>query len=77
MEESGQLHVPDALPQGNSPWYPLDRRLGGPQNHSERGGEESFSSIWLHNLYASLNVNTVIKSIRVILAAIVARNGGW
>jgi hypothetical protein len=25
-------------PQRNSPWYPLDRRLGGPQSRSERGG---------------------------------------
>jgi len=24
-------------PQGKSPWYPLDRRLGGPQNHSGCG----------------------------------------
>jgi hypothetical protein len=26
--------------QGKSPWYPLDRRLGGLQNQSGRGGEE-------------------------------------
>jgi hypothetical protein len=26
--------------QGKSPWYPLDRRLGGPQSRSGRGGEE-------------------------------------
>jgi hypothetical protein len=25
-------------PQGKSPWYPLDRRLGGPQSRSGRGG---------------------------------------
>jgi hypothetical protein len=25
-------------PQGKSPWYPLDRRLGGPQSCSRRGG---------------------------------------
>jgi hypothetical protein len=24
-------------PQGKSPWYPLDRRLGGPQNWSDEG----------------------------------------
>jgi hypothetical protein len=30
-------------PQGKSPWYPLDRRLGGPQNRSESGGEEKNS----------------------------------
>jgi hypothetical protein len=29
--------------QGNSPWYPLDRRLGGPQSRSGRGGEEKDS----------------------------------
>jgi hypothetical protein len=27
-------------PQGKSAWYPLDRRLGGPQSSSGRGGEE-------------------------------------
>jgi hypothetical protein len=26
--------------QGKSPWYPLDRRLGGSQNRSGRSGEE-------------------------------------
>jgi hypothetical protein len=40
MEVSGQLHAPAALPPGKSPWYPLDRRLGGPQSRSGRGGEE-------------------------------------
>jgi hypothetical protein len=30
-------------PQGNSPWYPLDRRLGGTQSWSGRGGEEKES----------------------------------
>jgi hypothetical protein len=40
---SGQLHAPAALPQGKSPWYPLDRRLGGPQSRSGRGGEEKNS----------------------------------
>jgi hypothetical protein len=30
-------------PQGKSPWYPLDRRLGGPQNRSGRAGEEKNS----------------------------------
>jgi hypothetical protein len=40
MEVSGQLHAPAALPPGKSPWYPLDRRLGGPQSQSGRGGEE-------------------------------------
>jgi len=30
-------------PQGKSPWYPMDRRLGGPQSHSGHGGEEKNS----------------------------------
>jgi hypothetical protein len=30
-------------PQGKSPWYPLDRRLGGPQSLSGRGGENKNS----------------------------------
>jgi hypothetical protein len=30
-------------PQEKSPWYPLDRRLGGPQMRSGRGGEEKNS----------------------------------
>jgi hypothetical protein len=29
--------------QGKSPWHPLDRRLGGPQSRSGRGGEEKNS----------------------------------
>jgi hypothetical protein len=29
--------------QGKSPFYPLDRRLGGPQSRSGRGGEEKNS----------------------------------
>jgi hypothetical protein len=28
-------------PQEKSPWYPLDRRVGGPQSRSGRGGEDS------------------------------------
>jgi hypothetical protein len=29
--------------KGKNPWYPLDRRLGGPQSRSGRGGEEKNS----------------------------------
>jgi hypothetical protein len=43
MEVSGQLHVLAAYPQGKSPLYPLDRRLGGPQSRSGRSGEEKNS----------------------------------
>jgi hypothetical protein len=41
IEVSGQLHVPAALPQGKSPCYQLDMRLGGPQSRSGRGGEKN------------------------------------
>jgi hypothetical protein len=40
MGVSGQFHAPAALPQGKNPWYPLARRLGGPQSQFWRGGEE-------------------------------------
>jgi len=43
MEVSGQFHALAALPYGKSPWYPLDRRLGGPQRRYVRGGEENNS----------------------------------
>jgi hypothetical protein len=32
-------------PQGKSPWYPLDRRVGGPQSQSGRGGLEKNSQL--------------------------------
>jgi hypothetical protein len=38
MEVSGQLY-----PHGKNPWYPLDRRLGGPETQSGRRGEEKNS----------------------------------
>jgi hypothetical protein len=40
---SGQLHASAALISGKEPLYPLDRRLGGPQSRSGRGGEEKNS----------------------------------
>jgi hypothetical protein len=44
MEKSGELHPTAAFtPQGKSPWYPLDRNLGGPQSRSGRDGEEIIS----------------------------------
>jgi hypothetical protein len=36
-------------PQGKRPWYPLDRRLGGPQSRSGRGGDFIIST--LHKYY--------------------------
>jgi hypothetical protein len=39
MGVSGQRHAPAALyPRGKDPWYPLDRRLGGPQSRSGHRG---------------------------------------
>jgi hypothetical protein len=36
---SGQRHAPTAVyPRGKDPWYPLDRRLGGPQSWSGHRG---------------------------------------
>jgi len=32
-------------PNGKSPWYPLDRRLGEPQGQSGCGGEEKNSQL--------------------------------
>jgi hypothetical protein len=43
MEVSGQLHAPATLPQGKSPQYPLDRRLGTSQSLSGRGCKEKNS----------------------------------
>jgi hypothetical protein len=43
MEVSDELHATAVLPQQNSPWYSLDRRLDEPQNRSGRGGEEKNS----------------------------------
>jgi hypothetical protein len=36
-------------PQGKSPWYPLDRKLGEPQSRSGRGGEEKIILKWILN----------------------------
>jgi hypothetical protein len=43
MQVSGQLQAPAALPPGKDPLVSLDRRLGGPQSRSGRGGEEKNS----------------------------------
>jgi hypothetical protein len=43
MEVSGQFTLRPLYPQEKSPWYPLDRRLGGPQNWSGRGSGEQNS----------------------------------
>jgi hypothetical protein len=40
---SGQLRAPAALPLRKEPSYPLDRKLGGTQSRSGRGGEDKIS----------------------------------
>ena len=35
-----QLHASAVLPHESSPWYPMNRRIGGFQNLSPRIGEE-------------------------------------
>jgi hypothetical protein len=52
MEVSGQLDAQATLPPpGQSPRYPLDRRLGEPQNRPERCGEEkNLSPAGIRNL---------------------------
>jgi hypothetical protein len=47
MDVSGQLHAP----YGKSPWYPLDRRFGGPQNLSESPLPKEPKESYLHNGY--------------------------
>jgi hypothetical protein len=54
MEVSGQLHAPAALPQGKSIWYPLDRRLGGPQSRSGRRCKEKKNPFILARSLASI-----------------------
>jgi hypothetical protein len=43
MDVNGQLHTTALYPQKKSPRYLLDRRLGGSQSRSGRGGEEKNS----------------------------------
>jgi hypothetical protein len=43
MEVSSQLHALSALFPGKSPWYSLNRRLGGPQSWTGCGAEEKNS----------------------------------
>jgi hypothetical protein len=43
MEVSGQLYAQAGLPQGKSPWYPLDKKLSGPQSRAGHGDEEKNS----------------------------------
>jgi len=43
MRTKVQFHAPDATFLGNEPWYPSERRLGGPQSRYGDGSEEGTS----------------------------------
>jgi hypothetical protein len=60
MEVIGQLHAWPLYPEGKSPWYPLDTRLGGTQNRSGgsvvgfyKDGNEPSGSIKTENFLTS------------------------
>jgi hypothetical protein len=48
-------------PQGKRLWYPLDRRLGGPQSRSGRGGEEKVASPHLDSNFDHPIVQPVVS----------------
>jgi hypothetical protein len=48
MEVSGKLQVPAALLHGKSPWYPLDKRLGGPQSRCGCGEDKNSKRLKKH-----------------------------
>jgi hypothetical protein len=49
-------------PQGKSPWYPLDRRLGGPQIRSgHSGGEEKNSQPFRLRTYYLTTLHPLLK----------------
>jgi hypothetical protein len=55
-------------PRGKQPQYLLDKRLGGPQSRSERGGEEKNFYYCLHNIkYRSFKIhNLYLKCFDVV-----------
>jgi hypothetical protein len=53
-------------PQGKNPWYPLDRRLGGPQSHSGHCGEDKNSQIKLCIQQKEACLKKIIKANSII-----------
>jgi hypothetical protein len=47
LDESGQLHVPEALPPREKPPYPSARIPGGPQSRSGHRGEVKKNLLYL------------------------------
>ena len=63
-ELSGQLHATATWPRGKSPWYPLNRTLGGSQYRSVRCRESNNSSSQQSNHYGHrLHYSSVIKHV--------------
>jgi len=65
MVDCGQLQAPPALPTGKSPQHPLDKRLGGPQSRSGRGGEDKILRFNMTNLSTQLKLDKVQHKFRV------------
>jgi hypothetical protein len=52
-------------PQGKNPWYALDRRLGGPQSRTGRGGEEK--NFQLPNPRAPIVIIIIIMEVSLLM----------
>jgi hypothetical protein len=71
MEVSGQLHVPAALPLGNSFRYQLGRGMPGPRGRSGRyEGEKNLVPAWnspankpVTRLYLSILLHDILNSL--------------
>jgi hypothetical protein len=73
---SQSLHRLIYIPQGKNPRFPFDRRLGGPESRSERGGEEKKSRrsacslitilTELHQLRLNVTTNALNKRIKLM-----------
>jgi hypothetical protein len=62
MEVSGQFHAPAALLRRKIPWYPLDRRWGGPQFSYDGGRKYLLHYIVLYYIILYYIIN-YLKSV--------------
>jgi hypothetical protein len=88
---SGQLHAPAALPLEKAPQYPLERRLGGPQNWYGCRGEEkvldptgtqtltprhiAYSQLLYRLRYPSSCCFSILD--RCLIELVIYKYGGW
>jgi hypothetical protein len=56
--------------QGKNPWYPLDRRLGGSQSFSGRGGEENSSQPPVAQRYTDWAIKAVSSLYWILINAL-------